>query len=58
VAGDAAVERDAETGAGLPKFEYETRKSWARARRVVAKAKQIDGKQNPRFVVTSLTTEQ
>jgi hypothetical protein len=39
-------------------FEYETRKSWARARRVVAKAEQIDGKQNPRFVVTSLTTEQ
>jgi hypothetical protein len=39
-------------------FEYETRKSWARARRVVAKAEHIDGKQNPRFVVTSLTPEQ
>jgi hypothetical protein len=39
-------------------FDYETRKSWARARRVVAKAEQIEGKQNPRFVVTSLTTEQ
>jgi hypothetical protein len=39
-------------------FEYETRKSWARARRVVAKAEQIEGKQNPRFVVTSLTMEQ
>jgi hypothetical protein len=39
-------------------FEYETRKSWARARRVVAKAEHIEGKQNPRFVVTSLTMEQ
>ena len=39
-------------------FEYQTRKSWARARRVVAKAEQIEGKQNPRFVVTSLTMEQ
>jgi hypothetical protein len=42
----------------FPEFEYETRKSWARARRVVAKAEYIDGKQNPRFVVTSLTQEQ
>jgi hypothetical protein len=42
----------------FPEFEYETRKSWARARRVVAKAEYIDGKQNPRFVVTSLTPEQ
>jgi hypothetical protein len=38
-------------------FEYETRKSWARARRVVAKAEHIDGKENPRFVVTSLARE-
>ena len=38
-------------------FEYQTQKSWARARRVVAKAEHIDGKQNPRFVVTSLTSE-
>ena len=38
-------------------FEYETRKSWARARRVVAKAEHIDGKENPRFVVTSLDSE-
>ena len=39
-------------------FEYETQKSWAMARRVVAKAEHIDGKENPRFVVTSLTSEQ
>lgn len=32
-----------------------TKKSgWDRARRVVAKAEHIDGKENPRFVVTSL----
>lgn len=35
-------------------FEYRTQKTWSRARRVVAKAEQIDGKANPRFVVTSL----
>jgi len=35
-------------------FDYETRESWSRARRVVAKAEQIEGKENPRYVVTSL----
>lgn len=36
-------------------FPYQTVSgSWARSRRVVAKAEHIDGKQNPRFVVTSL----
>ena len=36
-------------------FEHETVSgSWTRARRVVAKAEHIDGKSNPRFVVTSL----
>lgn len=34
-------------------FDYRTRKSWSRARRVVAKAEFIPGKENPRFVVTS-----
>ena len=37
-------------------FEYQTIKSWSCARRVVAKAEQIEGKENPRFVVTSLPT--
>src|ERR1019366_6914512 len=40
---------------------YQTHGSWSRARRVIAKAEQLtggaDGKSNPRFVVTSLTTE-
>jgi hypothetical protein len=35
-------------------FFYRTRNSWSRSRRVVAKAEQIEGKENPRFVVTSL----
>jgi hypothetical protein len=43
-------------------FEYQTKKAkkggWDCARRVVAKAEHIDGKENPRFVVTSLTSEQ
>jgi len=42
-------------------FQYQTRKrkngGWERERRVVAKAEQIDGKENPRFVVTSLSSE-
>jgi len=42
-------------------FPYQTRKrktgGWDRERRVVAKAEHIDGKENPRFVVTSLPAE-
>jgi hypothetical protein len=37
---------------------YRTQKTWSRARRVVAKAEHIEGKENPRFVVTSLSPEQ
>jgi hypothetical protein len=43
-------------------FQYQTRKTkdrgWDRERRVVAKAEHIDGKENPRFVVTSLEAGQ
>src|ERR1700677_3370191 len=39
-------------------FFYTTRHSWSRARRVVAKAEYLDKGENPRFVVTSLTSEQ
>jgi hypothetical protein len=35
-------------------FFYQTRKTWSRSRRIVAKAEQIPGKENPRYVVTSL----
>ena len=36
-------------------FDYRTRKSWSRERRVVVKAEYLPGKENPRFVVTSLS---
>jgi hypothetical protein len=36
-------------------FMWETRRSWSRRRRVVAKAEFTTGEANPRFVVTSLT---
>jgi hypothetical protein len=43
-------------------FEYQTKTTkkggWYRARRVAAKSEQIDGKENPRFVVKSLAAEQ
>jgi len=39
-------------------FAYITRKSWSRARRVVAKAEYLDKGENPRFVVISLTPDQ
>jgi hypothetical protein len=39
-------------------FDYQTRTSWSRARRVVAKAEYLDKGENPRFVVTSLTPQQ
>ncbi len=43
-------------------FDYRTKKTqkrgWDRERRVVAKAEHIDGKENPRFVVSSLRNEQ
>jgi len=42
-------------------FDYQAKKTkkggWDRPRRVVAKAEHIDGKENPRFVVTSLPSE-
>jgi hypothetical protein len=45
----------------VSEFLYKTKKTkkggWDRERRVVAKAEQIEGKENPRFVVTSLTSE-
>ena len=39
-------------------LEYCTRDSWSRSRRVVAKAEYLQGKDNPRFVVTSLSAAQ
>ena len=37
-------------------FSYRTKKSWSRERRVIGKAEHVAKGQNPRFVVTSLST--
>ena len=60
----AATEQWGRTGQParvFSEFGYQTKKrkkggGWSRERRVVAKAEHIDGKENPRFVVTSLTS--
>jgi len=39
-------------------FEYRTLKSWSKARRVVGKAEYMKKGENPRFVVTSLSTDE
>jgi hypothetical protein len=39
-------------------FRYRTRESWSRGRRVVGKAEYLEKGENPRFVVTSLRTEE
>jgi hypothetical protein len=44
-------------------FQYTTKKKpaqggWSRERRVVAKAERLEGKENPRFAVTSLAAQQ
>jgi hypothetical protein len=52
------VQRTGQAARVFTEFRYRTRKSWSRARRVIAKAEQIEGKENPRFVVTSLPVKQ
>ena len=39
-------------------FMYQTRESWSRARRVIAKAEHLEKGPNPRFVVTSLSAQE
>jgi hypothetical protein len=39
-------------------FPYRTQKSWSRERRVIAKAEHLDKGANPRFVVTSLSSQE
>src|ERR1035438_1018061 len=39
-------------------FDYQTRNSWSRARRVIAKAEHLEKGANPRFVVTSLSLQE
>ena len=57
----AAQEQSQRTGRSARRFKdftWQTRKSWSRERRVVAKAEWTEGKANPRFVVTSLAREE
>jgi hypothetical protein len=57
----AAQEQSQKTGKPARRFKdftWRTRKSWSRARRVVAKAEWTGGAANPRFVVTSLAREE
>jgi hypothetical protein len=61
----AATEQWKQTGKParvFSEFRYQTKKTkrggWDRERRVAAKAEHIDGKENPRFVVTSMTSEE
>jgi len=49
--------RSAEPSRVFCEFGYQTRDSWSRARRVVAKAEHLAKGANPRFVVTSLPGE-
>src|SRR3954463_7603086 len=55
-------EQTAQPARVFAEFSWSVRKrkngGWDRERRVVAKAEHIDGKENPRFVVTSLSAEQ
>ena len=54
---EQAAEQYRQTGRAarvFKEFEYQTRESWSRARRVIAKAEHLEKGTNPRFVVTSL----
>jgi len=52
------VDRTKEAARTFLDFEYRTQKTWSRSRRVVGKAECLVGKDNPRFVVTSLPTNE
>jgi hypothetical protein len=57
----AAQEQSQRTSKPARRFKdliWRTLRSWSRERRVVAKAEWIEGKANPRFVVTSLAREE
>jgi hypothetical protein len=53
-AAQAQSQKTAQPARRFKDFIWQTRKSWSRERRVVAKAEWTRGEANPRFVVTSL----
>jgi hypothetical protein len=46
------------TARSFAELRYQTLKSWSRERRVIGKAEIIEGKRNPRYLVTDLTGEE
>jgi len=58
---EAAKQKFAETGESAREFadfRYKTLKSWSKERRVVGKAEYLAKGENPRFIVTSIATEE
>jgi hypothetical protein len=53
----AQYERTAQSARVFRDFRYQTRESWTRSRRVIGKAEHLAKGANPRFVVTSLSTD-
>jgi hypothetical protein len=51
---EAESRRTGQTARRFKDFQYTTRKSWSRRRRVIGKAEWTQGEANPRFIVTSL----
>jgi hypothetical protein len=63
IAAELAAAEEESKATGQParrfkEFSWSTRDSWSRQRRVVAKAEWTAGAANPRFVVTSLSSEE
>jgi len=56
-AAQAQFEQTREPARLFRSFSYQTRESWSRPRRVVAKAEHLAKGSNPRFVVTSLSEQ-
>jgi hypothetical protein len=52
---EAKSQRTGKPARSFKEFRWQTRNSWSRERRVIAKAEFTGGEANPRFVVTSLT---
>jgi Transposase DDE domain group 1 len=50
----AAAESSGQAARRFKDFDWSTRDSWSRERRVIAKAEWTQGEANPRFIVTSL----
>ncbi len=54
---EVIYEETGEYGRAYGDFTYQTLDSWTRARRLVGKAEYTHGKENPRFVVTSIPAD-